>query len=180
MAMTGYGKIYANGKLRLAHRVAWEFFRGSIPDDFVIDHRVCRMKCCVNPDHLVPCSCVEHTAQPDSGPQRNKAKTHCPRGHLYSGDNLYMASDNHRICVACRNAYIASTKGRKAVYAKKRRSEKKTELAAKNLAYRLLNRERLRALKKEKYWANRDSINALARIKYRAKITALSGGDEDA
>lgn len=48
---TGYGQIRINGKLHLAHRVAYERDRGEIPDGMTIDH-LCRVRCCVNPDHL--------------------------------------------------------------------------------------------------------------------------------
>ena len=35
----------------------------------------------------------------------NKLKTHCPRGHPYSGDNLKFRKDNgSRVCRACTNA----------------------------------------------------------------------------
>lgn len=44
---TGYG-YFQNQK---AHRVAYELFKGSIPEGLVIDH-LCRVKTCVNPNHL--------------------------------------------------------------------------------------------------------------------------------
>lgn len=39
------------GKKTKAHRISYEMAKGPIPDGLVIDH-LCRMKCCVNPDHL--------------------------------------------------------------------------------------------------------------------------------
>ena len=48
----GYGRFVMQGSLRLAHRVAWRIVRGSDPSaDMVLDH-VCRVRSCVNPDHL--------------------------------------------------------------------------------------------------------------------------------
>lgn len=48
----GYGVIYFDGKLRLAHRAAWFHKHGEWPDpDMVTDH-ICNNKICVNPDHL--------------------------------------------------------------------------------------------------------------------------------
>jgi hypothetical protein len=32
----------------------------------------------------------------------NRAKTHCPKGHPYSGDNLEVNNRGHRLCRACR------------------------------------------------------------------------------
>ena len=48
----GYGKVWFDGKERLAHRVAWLRAHGRWPaEGKVIDH-VCNVKACVNPDHL--------------------------------------------------------------------------------------------------------------------------------
>lgn len=50
-----YGRInvYLDGRTRSlwAHRVAYEAFRGPIPDGMTVDH-VCRESYCVNPAHL--------------------------------------------------------------------------------------------------------------------------------
>jgi hypothetical protein len=37
-----------------------------------------------------------------SNPELNRRKTHCPNGHPYSGENLYMDSRGWRQCKACR------------------------------------------------------------------------------
>lgn len=48
----GYGVIWHDGKLRLAHRVAFFLDRGRWPlDGLVVDH-ICAVKACVNPQHL--------------------------------------------------------------------------------------------------------------------------------
>jgi hypothetical protein len=48
---TGYGMVRVGGKDYSAHRWYYEQARGSIPDGMWIDH-LCRVKECVNPDHL--------------------------------------------------------------------------------------------------------------------------------
>jgi HNH endonuclease len=50
---TGYGGFGMNGTTWLAHRLAytWEF--GPIPEGLVLDHIVCSTRACVNPKHLV-------------------------------------------------------------------------------------------------------------------------------
>lgn len=47
----GYGFIVRNGRSTAAHRVSYEMAKGPIPEGLVIDH-LCRVHCCVNPDHL--------------------------------------------------------------------------------------------------------------------------------
>jgi HNH endonuclease len=57
---TGYGHISLNGQTTLAHRWAWEFLIGPIPKGMQLDH-LCRVKCCVNPDHLEVVTPSENT-----------------------------------------------------------------------------------------------------------------------
>jgi HNH endonuclease len=48
----GYGSFYDDdGKLKRAHRVAWELTHGSVPDDLHVCHH-CDRPLCVNPEHL--------------------------------------------------------------------------------------------------------------------------------
>jgi hypothetical protein len=49
----GYGYITIGPKEFRAHRVIYEFFKGPIPKDLVLDH-TCKNTICVNPDHLDP------------------------------------------------------------------------------------------------------------------------------
>ena len=48
---TGYGKIKMKGKHLQAHRVAWEAYRGPIPEGKLICHK-CDVPSCINPNHL--------------------------------------------------------------------------------------------------------------------------------
>ena len=46
-----YGRFSLNGKVVIAHRVAWELENGPIPEKMLVLHK-CDNGLCVNPDHL--------------------------------------------------------------------------------------------------------------------------------
>jgi len=47
----GYAQFFHAGKVDYAHRFSFLHFKGAIPDGCEIDH-TCRVRHCVNPDHL--------------------------------------------------------------------------------------------------------------------------------
>lgn len=106
----GYGQFFLDGKLVLAHRVAYELVHGSIPKGTEIDH--CRANGCTRKDcqnavrHLEAVPHVENVRRGDAGKaaaERESSKTHCPAGHPYFGDNLYVApKTGARHCRVCR------------------------------------------------------------------------------
>jgi hypothetical protein len=96
----GYGRASRTGTRSMApaHRVAWEIYRGPIPEGMVLDH-ICRERSCVNPDHLRVVTQRENLVAPGSlsPTARHAAKTHCPR---CGGD--YTSRDNGtRFCYPC-------------------------------------------------------------------------------
>lgn len=84
----GYGRLSVARYQRadaLAHRAAWWLYRGSIPPDRPeLDH-LCKVPCCVNPDHLEPVTREENIRRSESESVLNSRKTHCPAGHPYVG-----------------------------------------------------------------------------------------------
>jgi hypothetical protein len=71
-----------------AHRFAYSVLVGPIPDGLQIDH-LCRNEMCVNPEHLEPVTQRINMLR-GTGPQAvNAQKTHCPKGHPLSGNNVY-------------------------------------------------------------------------------------------
>ena len=115
----GYGLTTISGRMYRAHRVAWEAEHGSIPDGLHI-HHTCETPGCVNVAHLRAVTPKEHAniheRRPPEGSWDKAAdwqrrKTHCPKGHPYSGENLAI-SNGRRRCKACwRERYHTRKKG---------------------------------------------------------------------
>ena len=99
----GYRSIGFAGKRHKLHRFVYEHFRGTIPSGLDIDH-LCRNCGCCNPDHLEPVTGRVNTLRGDTPPGRNAAKTHCLRGHVLSGENLYVSPKGARYCRECDRA----------------------------------------------------------------------------
>lgn len=93
----GYGKFWLDNKLKSAHRVSYEFFKGPIPEGLDLDH-LCRVRHCVNPDHLEPVTAYENMRR---SPFFNGNKTHCIRGHEFNKRNTIFMNDGHRKCNKC-------------------------------------------------------------------------------
>lgn len=95
----GYGGL-KHGPHQLAHRISYMLYVGPIPDGLQIDH-LCRVRHCVNPEHLEPVTARVNLLRGVGWAARNAAKTHCPKGHPYSGKNLRVSHGGGRMCVTC-------------------------------------------------------------------------------
>jgi hypothetical protein len=137
-AAHGYGHININGKLRYAHRLAYELMVGPIPGGLPLDHLChtkdaacpggaldCQHRRCANPEHLEPVTAGENARR--GGKSR---WTECPRGHQFDAENtIYEVRRNgvtQRKCRACRD-------------------RRNAEGAAKRKAYRMTSRRYLLA-----------------------------------
>jgi hypothetical protein len=94
----GYGRIWLNGRLAMAHRVVYEYYKGPITEA-TLDH-LCRNRLCVKPSHLEPVSHRINLLRGVGVTARNSKKTHCKNGHELSGDNL-LISRGKRVCRIC-------------------------------------------------------------------------------
>lgn len=99
-ASLGYGQFPIGKRMTLAHRIAYTFIRGSIPDGLVLDH-LCQNTSCVNPDHLDPVTHRENILRGSSPHAINARKTSCPSGHPYSAENTYIPASGGRKCRTC-------------------------------------------------------------------------------
>jgi hypothetical protein len=107
----GYGRFHFQGRLDVAHRVAYEIAIGQIPDGKVLDH-LCRTPSCVNPSHLEVVSQLVNVLRGVGFPAQHAKKTHCPQGHPYDEENTYRRHGDWRECRVCKKARKEAWKAR--------------------------------------------------------------------
>lgn len=96
----GYGQFWPASRVRrYAHCYAYELLVGPIPEGLQIDH-LCRVRLCVNPDHLEAVTQQENNRRSNSNSAINARKTHCIRGHEFTPENTYRSSKG-RTCRTC-------------------------------------------------------------------------------
>ena len=96
----GYGRFTFWGRLRLAHRVAYEHWIGKIPMGLQIDH-LCRVRNCVNPDHLEAVTQRENLMRGIGITAVLARATHCKRGHPFDEANTTLDANGKRRCREC-------------------------------------------------------------------------------
>jgi len=98
----GYGYFDYEDEIH-AHRASYTMHIGPIPAGMHVLHK-CDVRQCVNPDHLFLGTQVDNMkdmAAKGRAQRHNSKKTHCPKGHPYSGDNLRIRPDGGRTCRTC-------------------------------------------------------------------------------
>ncbi len=103
----GYGELRRNGQHYYAHRLMAHLVLGfDLNSPLYVCHR-CDNRKCVNPEHFFFGTCGDNIRDyVAKGRYRNQNTdlTHCPQGHPYSGDNLYVTKQGFRQCVTCKVA----------------------------------------------------------------------------
>jgi hypothetical protein len=84
-------------------RYFYEEKYGPIPLDKELDH-ICRVRGCVNPDHVEAVSHLENVRRSDnySKGSFNRNKMICKNGHCYDSTNTYIDPKGNRSCRICR------------------------------------------------------------------------------
>jgi len=95
----GYGRLRVGKRRPMAHRAVYEALVEPIPAGLTIDH-LCRVRHCVNPDHLEPVTLLENLLRGTNITTLNRAKTRCKHGHRFSPSNTRVVN-GHRVCITC-------------------------------------------------------------------------------
>lgn len=98
----GYGEVRVGPRMEKAHRVAYEFWVGPIPEGLDLDH-LCRNRGCVNPSHLEPVTRRVNVLRGEGITARRARSDRCVQGHEYTPENT-LNREGFRRCRACRNA----------------------------------------------------------------------------
>jgi hypothetical protein len=122
--VNGYGRLRRRTGVKgcyknyAAHRYVYEALVGKIPEGLDLDH-LCRVHCCVNPQHLEPVTRSENIKRglipsilKARGPLFRRAI--CKRGHPRSGDNIRITANGYGACRACQAIRSATRRSKKA------------------------------------------------------------------
>ena len=101
-ATNGYGCFWDGVKLVRAHRWSYENSVGPIPAELQLDH-LCRVRACVNPDHLEPVTNGENQVRRYLW-ERSQAVPMCRSGkHPLVGSALHFDVRGKSRCRTCNN-----------------------------------------------------------------------------
>lgn len=109
----GYGTIRWNGATARIHRVIYEFSNGRIPENMTLDH-LCRVRCCVNPDHLEAVSIRTNVLRGIGLSALCAKQISCIHGHIYTSESTYIPhGTTQRVCRICRRRRLREYRQRK-------------------------------------------------------------------
>ena len=115
-AGNGYGVISINGKMKYAHRHAWEIANGmQVPDGLVVAH-VCDVPSCINPNHLVAMTQKENLRDMVCKGRSAKGEKHGSRtkpGSRAKGESVASSKLTAELVKAIRSEYQAGKAGYK-------------------------------------------------------------------
>jgi hypothetical protein len=109
---SGYGSYSHNGQCGRAHRIAYRALVGEVPEGLDLDH-LCRIRDCVNPNHLEPVTRRVNALRGASPLIRAHLQQTCLRGHAYEG-NRRTSPGGTSYCKPCARENHRAWKARRA------------------------------------------------------------------
>lgn len=108
----GYGKVSLWKPKRTtiaAHKFLFQKINGELPKGMELDH-LCRIRHCVNPDHLEIVTHRENTLRGISMVAVNAKKTHCKYGHEFTKKNTKICKSRGTIERNCKTCHAINSK----------------------------------------------------------------------
>lgn len=102
----GYAGAHFQGRRQLVHRLAYKVLVESVPDGLVLDH-LCRVRHCVNPNHLEPVTQSENILRGDGPAELGQRRalpsdrTHCTNGHELLPETTGVRFGGYVRCLIC-------------------------------------------------------------------------------
>lgn len=98
----GYGQFHLKWRNPIgAHVFSFILSGKKIPDGYELDH-LCRVKNCVNPDHLEAVTPKVNTLRSNGITAKNHNKTHCILGHEFDSKNTHIRVRGVNIVRSCK------------------------------------------------------------------------------
>lgn len=100
----GYGQFAIKGSSRRAHRIMWELVGRKVDPTLQLDH-LCRVRNCVNPDHLEQVTGKVNSLRGLTVTAENFNKSYCIHGHPFTPKNMVkgITRSYERRCRTCQN-----------------------------------------------------------------------------
>jgi hypothetical protein len=97
----GYGQVRVLSGTTIVHRILYEQKYGLVPQGLELDH-LCRVRCCVNPDHLEPVTRRENILRGIAPSAKQARQTHCMHGHKFTFTNTYVYRTKWGVARKCK------------------------------------------------------------------------------
>lgn len=122
----GYGHFWLDGRMRRAHRVAYEHCVGVMPDGCASD-QLCRNRACVFYQHLEAVPQRTNILRGVGPTAQNATATACKNGHPFAEETTRLNRRGSRVCIPCERASMADYSQRNRAALLTRASKRRVE-----------------------------------------------------